>query len=140
MHHGQGTSSTASHLRTWLLLAAILLCGAAGSGVAGSIALADQPAPPPPPPIRETPSRSEISQVLGERAADVRGCAPPGTPGGGVVTVHVRFESSGTAQSVTVTSPTLPASVSACIVQAVQKARVAPFRAAEFNVNFPYRY
>jgi hypothetical protein len=69
----------------------------------------------------------------------VRSCTA-GSTTGGQVTVHVRFQSSGAVQSVTVNSTTLPESMKSCIAQAVQKARVPPFRASAFNVNFPYRY
>lgn len=141
MRQGHGTSFTASHPRQWLLLA-ILLCAATLPSVNESIAHADQPAPPPPPPppaVPETPSRNDVAQALAERAGEVRSCTA-GSTTGGQVTVHVRFQPSGAVQSVTVNSTTLPESVRSCIAQAVQKARVPPFRASTFNVNFPYRY
>lgn len=142
MQQGPGTSSTAGQRFRPLVLVAALLSAAVLPGAVESIAHADQPAPPPPPPppaVPETPSRSDVAQALSERAADVRSCTA-GSTTGGQVTVHVRFESSGAVQRATVNSTTLPESVKRCIAEAVQKARVPPFRASEFNVNFPYRY
>lgn len=139
MQPGPGTSPTASQLCKALVLATALLSAA---GVPESIAHADMPAPPPPPPpaaVPETPSRNDVAQALGERSAEVRSCTT-GSTTGGQVTVHVRFESSGAVQSVTVNSTTLPESMRSCIAEAVRKARVPPFRMSEFNVNFPYRY
>ena len=142
MQQGHGTSFTARQPRQWLLLAALLLCAATLPNVNESIAHADRPAPPPPPPppaVPETPSRSDVSRALGERASEVRACTA-GSTTGGQVTVSVRFGSSGAVQSVTVNSTTLPDAMRSCIAEAVQKARVPPFRASAFNVNFPYRY
>lgn len=141
MQPGPGTSPTTRQLFKPLALVVALLSAAAPTNVAESVAQADMPAPPPPPPsgLPETPSRSDVSQALGERAADVRACTT-GSTTGGQVTVSVRFGSSGAVQSVTVNSTTLPETMRSCIAEAVRKARVPPFRMSEFNVNFPYRY
>lgn len=142
MQPGPGTSPTAGQFVKQLALVAALLSAATLPGAAESIAHADMPAPPPPPPpaaVPETPSRNDVAQALGERSAEVRSCTT-GSTTGGQVTVHVRFESSGAVQSVTVNSTTLPESMRSCIAEAVRKARVPPFRMSEFNVNFPYRY
>lgn len=142
MQQGPGTPPTAGQFFKPLVLVAALLSAAALPSAAESIAHADMPAPPPPPPpaaVPETPSRNDVAQALSERAADVRACTTGSTTGGQVV-VRVRFESSGAVQSVTVNSTTLPDAMRSCIAEAVQKARVPPFRASAFNVNFPYRY
>lgn len=141
MQPGSGTSPTAGQFVKPLMLVAALLSAATLPSAAESIAHADMPAPPPPPPsgLPETPSRSDVSQALGERAADVRSCTT-GSTTGGQVTVSVRFGSSGAVQSVTVNSTTLPEAMRTCIAEAVRKARVPPFRRSDFNVNFPYRY
>ena len=100
------------------------------------------PTPPPPPPPPQsgpiaTPSRADVARALGERAGEVRGCAPPNQSG--ELSVRVTFVSSGRVERVVVTS-TLPEAAKVCVAEAVQKARVAPFRQQTFNVVFPYRY
>lgn len=146
MRPGRGTASRTSHRHIRFVLYTLLLGTATLPLVSGSSAHArvvdDMPAPVPPPPppgLPETPSRGDVSRALGERAADVRACAVP-SAAGGAVTVSVTFVSSGAVQRVTMTATTLPASVQSCIAQAVMKARVPPFRASTFNVNFPFRY
>jgi hypothetical protein len=142
MDQGRGRPSTTSQLPT-LVLASFLLCTAALPGVTESTARArvaqQQGATPPPPGIPETPARSEVSRALGARGADVRSCALLGKTG--AVTVRVTFESSGAVQSAVVTSTTpLSDTVRSCIAEAVQKARVRPFRNSAFIVTFPFRW
>lgn len=88
-------------------------------------------------PAHQTPTRAEVVAAMNAVSPAVRAC---GRGEHGVATTRLEIAPSGEVTRARVTSPTPSSELRRCVEEAAAEARVPPFTAASFTVNYPFRY
>lgn len=92
---------------------------------------------PPPPAVEsrpyDLPTRDDIITALGAVRHEVRGCGGPGT-----AFADIQFEGrTGRVTHVTITGA--EGDVARCVIKAVQRVAVPPFKQASFTIKYPFK-